>query len=279
MSDGTRGGSNAGLDVIATDDLTSGTFSGQKAQLVKLGVGAHNAMEEVDATHPLRVDPTGTTTQPVQAAGNVASGSADSGNPVKIGGKVSSGAGTIPNFSDLQRADFSLSSEGALLFAASTALTDGAAGFFGLYRKTANNASGVLGAANGLFNGTTWDRQRGNSDTTVLASASRTTTQTQADQTNYNNRGIAVVLSVTSAGTGSVTLTIQGKDVASGAYYTLLAGAAVTSNSTNRYTVFPGATVTANVSANDQLPRTFRVLVTANNANAVTYSVGYSLVV
>jgi hypothetical protein len=83
-----------------------------------------------------------------------------------------------------------------------------------------------------------------------------------------------VVLDMTVVGTGSVTLTIQGKDEASGKYYTLLAGAAVTTNSTNVYTVFPGAPATANVSANDIVPRTFRILVTANNANSATYSVG-----
>lgn len=60
MSDGTRGGSNdVTLPLVATDDLTSGTFSGSKAQVVKLGVGAHNAMEEVDATHPLPVSDAG----------------------------------------------------------------------------------------------------------------------------------------------------------------------------------------------------------------------------
>lgn len=129
------------------------------------------------------------------------------------------------------------------------------------------------------FNGTTWDRRRNNQNISFLASASRTTTQTQADQTNFNARGIHVVVDMTVVGTGSITLTIQGKDEVSGKYYTLLAGAAITTNVTNVYKVFPGAPVTANVSANDMVPRTYRLLVTANNANAATYSVGYSLIV
>lgn len=99
---------------------------------------------------------------------------------------------------------------------------------------------------------------------------------TGPDIINLNARGITVVLDMTVVGTGSVTLTIQGKDVASGKYYTLLAGAAVITNSTNRYTVFPGAPVAANVSANDALPYVYRILVTANNANPTTYTVGYS---
>jgi hypothetical protein len=104
-----------------------------------------------------------------------------------------------------------------------------------------------------------------------------TTTQTGADQTNAGFRGVIVVLDMTVVGTGSVTLSIQGKDTVSGKYYTLLAGAAVTTNSTNVYTVYPGVPATANVSANSPLPRTWRVLVTANNANATTYTVGASL--
>lgn len=113
----------------------------------------------------------------------------------------------------------------------------------------------------------------------VLPSAARTTTQTGDDLAAGSYRGIKVVLDMTTAGTGSVTLTIQGKDVTSGKYFTLLAGAAVTTNSTNVYTVYPGAAVAANVSANDQLPATFRLLVTANNANSATYSVGASMLV
>lgn len=128
------------------------------------------------------------------------------------------------------------------------------------------------------FNGTNWDRVRTALDVTHLASASRTTTQAGADITNFGWKGVQVVLDMTLVGTGSVTLTIQGKDSVSGKYYTLLAGAAVTTNVTNVYTVYPGVTATASVSASMVLPRVFRLLVTANNANAATYSVGYSLI-
>lgn len=129
------------------------------------------------------------------------------------------------------------------------------------------------------YNETTGDRMRGNTTATLLASAARTTTQTSADIVNYNARGIAVVLDMTAVGSGpSVTLTINGKDPASGKYYTLLAGAAVTTVTTNTYTVYPGMTVAANVSASAPLPRVFQIVVTANNANAGTYSVGYNLI-
>lgn len=112
---------------------------------------------------------------------------------------------------------------------------------------------------------------------TLLASASRTTTQTSADLINSAGRFLHVILDMTTVGTASVTVTINGKDPTSGKYYLLLAGAAVTTNSTNVYKVGPGLPATANVSANDMVPRVFQIVVTANNANAGVYSVGYSL--
>lgn len=140
-------------------------------------------------------------------------------------------------------------------------------------------SANILQIANGLFNGATTDQQRGNLDNIVaVASAAYTTTQTQADQKNYNHRGIVVVLDVTVPGTGSITLEIDAKDPVSGKYYAILTGAAVTTLSTNIYRVYPGLTASANATANDVLPRTWRVKVTANNANSVTYSVGCMLI-
>jgi hypothetical protein len=116
-----------------------------------------------------------------------------------------------------------------------------------------------------------------NEEVTLLPSLSRTTTQTSADLQNLGGNKIVVVLDMTTVGTGSVTVTINGKDSASGKYYLLLSGAAVTTNSTNRYIVGNGVTSTANVSVNDVLPSVFQIVVTANNANAAVYSVGYNL--
>lgn len=114
-------------------------------------------------------------------------------------------------------------------------------------------------------------------DVTLLASAARTTTQTSADLINPGSAGIRVVLDMTVVGTGSVTVAINAKDVASGKYVALLTGAAVITNSTNVYKVYPGLTAVANAVASDVVPRTFQIVVTANNANPATYSVGYSL--
>lgn len=82
---------------------------------------------------------------------------------------------------------------------------------------------------------------------------------------------------MTTVGTGNVTLTINGKDQASGKYYLILAGAAVSSNSTNRYKVGPNIGASANAIAQDYLPKTIQLVVTANNANSSVYSLGYSI--
>jgi len=111
---------------------------------------------------------------------------------------------------------------------------------------------------------------------TIFASAAYTATQTQADQGNANARGVRVILDMTSAGTGSVTLEIDVKDAPSGKYVALLTGAAVTSNSTNVYVVYPGLISSANAIASDVLPYKWRIKVVANNANSMTYSVGAS---
>jgi hypothetical protein len=116
-----------------------------------------------------------------------------------------------------------------------------------------------------------------NEEVALLTSASRTTTQTSGDLTNITGNTLTVVLDMTTVGTGSVTVTINGKDPASGKYYLLLSGAAVVTNSTNRYRVGPTLAASANAIAQDYLPRTFQIVVTANNANAAVYTVGYML--
>lgn len=113
---------------------------------------------------------------------------------------------------------------------------------------------------------------------TWLASASRTTTQTSSDIDTASARSLTVTLDVTVAGTGSVTLTINRKDPASGKYLLMLAGAAVTTAVTNTYKITPGEiAAVANVSAVDVLPNWIQLVLTANNANAMTYSVDYEL--
>lgn len=127
-------------------------------------------------------------------------------------------------------------------------------------------------------NGTSMEVATGNRSLTLLSSASRTTSVNSNDVTNYNNSGAHVVVNVTATGGGDITVSIQGKDELSGAYYTLLSSASITTTGTTVLRVFPGADAVANQTANDIVPRVWRVSVTANNASPITYSVGASLV-
>ena len=94
------------------------------------------------------------------STGNAASGATDSGNPVKIGGRYNS---TLPTLTDGQRGDAQLGTRGSLsvqLVRADSATPVG---------STPSGADGGTNSYNGLiasaynhnFNGTTWDRGRG----------------------------------------------------------------------------------------------------------------------
>lgn len=112
----------------------------------------------------------------------------------------------------------------------------------------------------------------------VLSGTNATTNQSSLDIYAQNFKGVTVVLDMTAAGTGSVTLSIQGKDSASGKYFPLVTGAAIIANGTSVYTIYPGITTatasTTGASVSGILPATFRILVTAGNANPTTYTVG-----
>lgn len=113
----------------------------------------------------------------------------------------------------------------------------------------------------------------------LLAGVGATASQNSADLTNADGRGVKVYVNTSLIGTGSITVSIQAKDPASGTYTTLLASAAIVTNTLTVLTVYPGLPVTTNVSANDVLPRQWRVSVVANNANPANYSVGASIIV
>lgn len=102
------------------------------------------------------------------------------------------------------------------------------------------------------------------------------------DQTNVNGRGVQVGIDITTlTGTGpTVTVTIEGKDAASGKYYTLLQSAALSATGFTLLTLYPGAPTTANVSSPQVLPSTWRVkAVVAGTTPAATATIGASVIV
>ncbi|HZS45388.1 MAG TPA: hypothetical protein VFC63_09825 [Blastocatellia bacterium] len=137
---------------------------------------------------------------------------------------------------------------------------------------------------NQRFNGASWDRERGNVEATLLASAARTAATQSPDQTNYNGRGVQVILNVSAAsGTGGLQVVVQGKDPVSGSYYNLYAApTAVTATGIKVYEVAPGA---SSAGAGDvatrvagQLPRTWRVNVLVGDSSSYTYSIGAAVI-
>lgn len=136
---------------------------------------------------------------------------------------------------------------------------------------------------NDLFNGTSWDRQRGNVDTGALITHTAASAGTNSgDQTNFNGRGLKLVIDVTAltGTTPTLTVTIQGKDPVSGKYYTILVSAALAAVATTVLTVYPGLTAAANLTAVDILPRTFRILTAIGGTTpAVTATIGASVIV
>lgn len=118
-----------------------------------------------------------------------------------------------------------------------------------------------------------------NSDTGALINAvGATTSQNSPDQVNSSGRGILVFINVTAIGTGSITVTIRGRDKASGTYYTILTSLAITANGFTVLRAYPGLTAAANAVASDVLPRVWRIEVTANNANAASYTVSANVI-
>lgn len=102
------------------------------------------------------------------------------------------------------------------------------------------------------------------------------------DKTLVGARGIKVVVDITAiTGTSpTLTVTIRGKDAASGAYYTLLASAALSATGVTVLTVYPGIAVTANVSDSDHPPATWDVSYAIGGTTpAVTATIGACLLV
>ena len=113
----------------------------------------------------------------------------------------------------------------------------------------------------------------------VLQQNGATASVNSPDLLNPYGRGLLVFINMIAAGTGSVTFTIQGKDPGSGTYYTILATAAIVANGFTVLRVYPGLTAVANATVSDVLPRQFRVIATANNANPTNYTVGACVIV
>jgi hypothetical protein len=104
------------------------------------------------------------------AVGDVADAATDSGNPVKVGGTV---AGGVPSLVAGKRSNLFLSTAGQVLVAPYNTL----AGADGLNNARIGQAQGLDGvplfpmSMNFAFNGTTWDRTRGDANGMAVQAA------------------------------------------------------------------------------------------------------------
>lgn len=128
------------------------------------------------------------------------------------------------------------------------------------------------------YSGSAWEPERSNRDAAALVTltAAGAGTTNSADQANASGRGAIVVVDITVAGgTPTLTVTIQGKDAASGKYYDILTSTALATVATTALVVYPGITAAANLKVDQPLPRVWRVkAVVAGSTPAVTATVG-----
>lgn len=107
----------------------------------------------------------------------------------------------------------------------------------------------------------------------------RTATETFEVHPNGEHSGVFIINTVSGAGVSdTLTVSIEGYDVASRSWYTILTSAVITTNTKTILKVGIDYTAEANVIAKDFLPRKFRLIGTKNNATPITYSVGVNLI-
>jgi hypothetical protein len=148
---------------------------------------------------------------------------------------------------------------------------------FGYYGMNTNSISRI-------YNGSTYDRQYGNTQGTLLASQARTIQTGSPIQTNYNAKGVILFLNVTVAsGTGGLQPKVLIVDPVSGnaiQYYT--DPGAITGTGLYAYVIYPGdntpAYGTTKQHVQTALPRTWQVNVYVSDASSYTYSLGYALI-
>jgi hypothetical protein len=119
-----------------------------------------------------------------------------------------------------------------------------------------------------------------NREVIVFSSAARTATENSADLSNPYARGAVLVIDVTAVtATPSVVFTVKGKSALGSDYYTILVSAAITGTGQTVLRIYPGLTASANATASDVLPATWRVEAVHGDADSITYSVSANLIV
>lgn len=139
------------------------------------------------------------------------------------------------------------------------------------------NAVTVTGAYDFLFQRQNNDGYIGGSTTGITLTAAGAGTVNGADSYNKYAQGMNLLINITAI-TGSLTVSVQGKDPASGTYYTILTSAALAATGATLLTIHPSFATTANLSANASVPLTFRIVYTVATG-PVTATIGAAMII
>ena len=275
----------AGGDTFAADDI-----AGVKWQRVKIGHGADGSATDVSSASPLPVDSelpaaaalddaTANPTAPMVGAAGMVWDTSTSQWVRANNARPDAGSVPTRNLPAVQPYFLHDTAAGGVSYGAQTAY------------KVGDGASGAQGGVSSPwnYNGASFDRQRGNTEGTLLASAARTAFTQSAAQTNYNARGVNVWVYVTAkAAATTLDLYIASFDPVSGVvtYEAKVATWAATANSGQSIQLYPGATTLAATTygfnriarESGALPRTWYFQIAPSDANSVTYSAGYSYI-
>jgi hypothetical protein len=115
----------------------------------------------------------------------------------------------------------------------------------------------------------------------IALTAAGAGTTNSLDQQNTYGKGAVVGIDITAvSGTVAVVVNIQGKDFATGQYYTIASTASLTGTGFTTLTVYPGVAATANVAVSAVLPATWRAQVVSGTGStpAVTLEIGASTI-
>lgn len=175
---------------------------------------------------------------------------------------------------DYQVVQIAGGSASSVLLLPAAALADGTANptplHTGAFSHTYNDAAG------------TWDRLRGNTAGTAFALAARTATPTLVQVTNYNARGLVIVIRVTGAGTLGITPSLLVSDPSAGGV-TVWTTTQITTIGTTRHLVYPGTATGGGSSyttvTNNAVPRDLIFNMTHADSSSWTYSVTYHFIV
>ena len=135
---------------------------------------------------------------------------------------------------------------------------------------TSNPTTATMSSDSMVFNGTTWDRLRGNTTSIAIADTGvKTASFSGATQTNYNNVGAYIwILCGTVSGTTPTLVTVLQWSPDDGTTFYDITSATTAVTATNAsigYQVYPGVNATWNVSTTaskvliSALPRTWRI--------------------